>query len=446
MRVMLFPVGLSALYPTVAATGILDPAVWWGAVMIALQAGIVLFVRVKMVRFIVLWYLLSLLPVLQIVPMMAVPSAAADRYAYVPSLPFALAPAVILWQVRAALVKRGSVAVPAALVAAAVVYAGVLGVATWSRNRVWRSSETLWRDVLAKNPNERFALVNLGQVYLDAGNLTGARELFNAAVRVDPGFIIAYANLGLSYEKSGNLTEARVFYETALGHGSSLTKRSTFEQRGRAAFGLAGICFQERKFNSARHLASEAMLLFPEFNGPRGLYVRADAAIKTSKALADALIATGDVLADADFAKARDVYLRASDEALEYPAPLVRLARLCQSYGLHRDAVDAFARASELGQTGADFEYEYGVAALQSGDYEVASERLATAVAIDPGMEKARVKWAVARAYLGQPAQALEMLAGVLAADPGNADARENFDAIKAFIEKKIGELPDAAK
>ena len=445
MRKMFFPEGLSAVYPTVAARGPFDPAVWWGAAMILAQLAMVVFIRVRMVRFIVLWYLLGLVPVLQIVPM-PVPSISADRYAYVSSVPFALAAAVILWQVRRRLLERGAVAVASILVAAGVVYAGVLGAATWSRNRVWRSSETLWRDVIEKDPSSRFGLVNLGQYYLEAGYNVRSRDFFVGAVQSDPGFIMAYSNLALSYEKTGDLTEAKAYYQMALTRPSSLTERGTLDTRARAAYGLARIYFQERRYLTARRYAEDAMTLSPELAGPARFYAMVDGAIKESKALADEFIRTGDALAEAAPDKAINLYTKAADAALEYDEPVIRRANLYRRLGEHQSAFDDFALAAALGAHGAQFDYEYGVAALHLARYDAAAERLSMALAEEPSMEDASVKLAIAKAYLGEPAQALLILRDVLEKDPGNEEAKKNFDAIKSLVEQSPKGAGDAAK
>ena len=445
MRLMLFPVGLSAAYSIGAASGFFEPAVWWGLAMILGQLAMVFFVRVKMVRFLVLWYLFSLAPVLQILPM-AVPAFAADRYAYIPSVPFAIAPAIILWQARRALLERRATAVASVLIAAGVVYAGVLGVATSSRNRVWRSSETLWRDVLAKDGANRFALVNLGEFYSERGDIKQARHLFVRAAKIDPGFLLSYFNLGLTYEKSGDLSEAARYYARGLETPSSLTARATAETRARAAYGLARIRFAERRYLSSRRYADTAVALDGDLEGPAACYVAADKAIKECRALADGLVQTGDALAGSDPEKAAGLYAKAAEEALEYGVPGTRLARLYLKLGRYQEALDRFAAASEIVEPRADFEYDYGLAALHLSRYDVAAEHLSKAIVIEPTLEKAKVKLAVARAYLGEPAQALLMLQDILARDPANAEARANYEAIRVFLVRAVEKSSDASK
>ena len=399
----------------------------------------VLFVRARLAKLIVLWYLFALVPVMQIIPT-PVPSLAADRYAYVPSVAFAIAPAVILWHVRTALVSRGTVAIAAVLVAAGVLYAGALGAAAWSRNRVWRSSETLWSDVLAKNPASPMALLNLGQVCLERGDYARSKELFREAARVAPGFLNADLNLGIASERSGDLVAAKVYYQLAMSRPSALTPHVTLEVRAQAAYGLSWVFYRERRYVAARNLAEQALALFPELSGPATMARRADKAVGDFRVLADSLIAAGDAAAESSPARAARLYSKAADAFLEYPEPVVRLARLYAACGQWPEAYEQYVLAEERGAQGWQFDYDYGVAALKTDRCAVAAECLSRSLAAAPesGRHRVMVKLAIARAYLGEPAQALVILKEVLDADPADADARANFDAIKAFVDSAL--------
>jgi len=446
MRLLLFPVHMCAIYPLQAATGMTDPALWWGALMIAAQLAVVAFVPARPAKFIVLWYILALLPVLEFVPTAAVPSLAADRYVYVASVPFALAPALITWRVRGALTARGAVPVASALLAAAMLYAGVLGAATWSRNRVWRSSTALWRDVLATNPTSSIALVNLGQVYMDSGDLLEARKLFREAVRTNPGFLIAQNDIAETYEKTGDLVQAKAIYSQALVQPSTVTAYYTSVQCARAALGLARIYYGEGRYLTARRYAETANKLCPALEGVAGMRLKTDKAIADSRAVADDLLRMGDEAAKSDAEKAVRCYTHAAEAAIEYAAPHVSLARLYARYNRWDSALEQYSIAARLGASDAAFQYDFGVAALKNGDYTGGAECLSRALQTDPSMEKAKVKLAIARAYLGEPATALLLLKEVLDKDPSNSEARDNFNAIKAAVEKNVRKMTNAAK
>lgn len=451
MRKLMFPTNLSVIYARPVARGFGDFGVWWGAALLAGQLAVAVFVRARMAKFIVLWYLLALLPVMQLIPM-PVPALAADRYAYIPSVAFALAPALIAWNVRKALLRRSWTAVSTVLVGACVLYAGTLGVATWSRNRVWRSSETLWRDCLAKNPTSRTALLNLGVVYLEKDDLGAARELFEEVVRIEPGFILGYYQLGGIFERTGAPFLAKSVYSRVLSGESSHPERLTRRYRGLAANRLGHMALEEGRYQSALDHARQAMLhlvspsragrmmqaaamgedaLGPEIadsdvmKDSLVLSYRASQMMREARELADMLIVAGDAAAaDGDALQAERHYRHAADSAEDYPRPRLKLARLYSEYARWTPAYEEFTAAFLCGAQGAQFEHDYGLAAIGTGRYEAAVKRLERALELNPAMVQAEVKLAYARAHLGETDKALAAVERVLERDPENENAR----------------------
>jgi len=451
MRKLMFPVNLCVIYAVPPALGFGDPGVWWGAALLLGQIAVAVFVRVRTARFIVLWYLIALLPVIQIIPV-PVSALAADRYAYIASVPFALAPALIAWNVRTALIRRGALALSTVLVAACLLYAGALGAATWSRNRVWRSSEALWRDCLAKNPSSRTALVNLAAVHLERGDLSAARALYEDAIRIDPGFILAHYHLGEIFEKTGAPYLARALYSRALAAESSLAERQTRRYKGLSAVRLADMALEEGKYESALTHArrameflvsparAEAMLKAASLgrdalgeDTPDGdvikkaliLTYRALESLNEARRLADLLIKAGDAAAGEGDPQTAERHYRSAAEALEdYAEPHLRLARLFNDYGRWKPAYDEFTAAFIRGAAGARFEHDYGLAAIGLGRYREAAERLSRAVKLEPSLTEAKVKLAYARAHLGEFDAALALVEEVMADEPDNENAR----------------------
>ena len=468
MRKLMFPVNLSVIYARPIARGFGDFGVWCGAALLVGQLAVAVLVRARMAKFIVLWYLLALLPVMQLIPV-PVPALAADRYAYIPSVAFALAPALIAWNVRKALLRRGLTAVSTVFVAACVLYAGTLGAATWSRNRVWRSSETLWSDCLAKNPASRLALLNLGAVYLEKDDLVAARSLFEEAVRIEPGFILAYYQLGRIFERTGAPFLAKSVYGRALSAESSHLERVTRRYRGLASNRLGHMALDEGRYQSALDHAREAMqhlvsparaarmmqaatigenALGPEMadsdvmKDSLVLSYRASQMMRDARELADMLITAGDAAAaDGDVLQAERHYRHAADSAEDYAVPRLKLGRLYSEYARWGPAYEEFTAASMRGVRGAQFEHDYGLAAIGTERYEAAVKRLERALELAPDMVEAEVKLAYARAYLGETDKALETIDRVLEQDPENENARR----VKAIITDMVSGGSDSS-
>ncbi len=98
----------------------------------------------------------------------------------------------------------------------------VLGGLTWRQTTVYRNSETLWRDVLAKNPGSWIAHDNLGAELLAAGRVENAMEQFRESVRLHPDGVVAHNDLSAALRQSGRLDEAEAESEKALEIGPKL--------------------------------------------------------------------------------------------------------------------------------------------------------------------------------------------------------------------------------
>jgi tetratricopeptide (TPR) repeat protein len=109
--------------------------------------------------------------------------------------------------VAAAIIGRASIGVPIVL---------LLGIITWNYSRAFADSETLWRDVIAKNPDSLIAHSNLANEYLKQGKLNEAESEWAAAFRLDPHFTDARIGLGLVAEARGDQFMAEQDYRNAI--------------------------------------------------------------------------------------------------------------------------------------------------------------------------------------------------------------------------------------
>ena len=113
-----------------------------------------------------------------------------------------------------AAVRRLTPAIGAVLLAA-------LGVLTWRQAGMYRDSETLYRQTLARNPACWMAHNNLGNLLAaNPERLPEAMAEYNAALRAKPDFAEAHFNLGNAFAKMpGRLPEAVAQYEAGLRSG-----------------------------------------------------------------------------------------------------------------------------------------------------------------------------------------------------------------------------------
>src|SRR5208282_232427 len=80
--------------------------------------------------------------------------------------------------------------------AAGVAVFVLLSLATWQRNPIFASEESLWRDNIARNPEAWMAHGNLGVVLAGQGKLDEAIWQYRRALELKPDYVDAYNNLG----------------------------------------------------------------------------------------------------------------------------------------------------------------------------------------------------------------------------------------------------------
>ncbi|MGD1021074.1 MAG: tetratricopeptide repeat protein, partial [Verrucomicrobiia bacterium] len=130
-----------------------------------------------------------------------------DHWVYLPSLGLiALAVAAVGRVLRQ----------PSAQFLAGAVAITVLGVLSWQHGKVFHDEETLWRDVITRNPGCAIAHVNLATVLIGRGNYAEALEQCEEALRIEPDNAPAHDNWGSILLQTGKPQEAIEQYERAV--------------------------------------------------------------------------------------------------------------------------------------------------------------------------------------------------------------------------------------
>ncbi|MBI4829681.1 MAG: tetratricopeptide repeat protein [Nitrospinae bacterium] len=101
------------------------------------------------------------------------------------------------------------------IAASLAVYAVAMAAAAHERVEVWRTGETLWRDVVAKAPGKARGYNNLGAYYLHAGRNHEAERLLLGAVAIEPRNYYYVSHLALLYLKTGNEDRALAIAQRA---------------------------------------------------------------------------------------------------------------------------------------------------------------------------------------------------------------------------------------
>jgi len=199
------PIGLSPLY---GLQPDLDPAAPVYLLCVALVVSITaaaLALRARWPWVLAAWaaYVVMLLPVLGIFH--NGPQIAADRYTYLPCLPFSL----LAGQGVVLLVRRAWLIPVPALALCLLSFLTVLQIG------VWRDAESLWTRALAVSPSA-IAHGSLGVVLDERGRYEEAIVHFGEALRINPRLAYAQNNWGIVLARQGRWTEAVQHYEEAL--------------------------------------------------------------------------------------------------------------------------------------------------------------------------------------------------------------------------------------
>src|SRR5580658_8389390 len=212
---LLWPTNLTFFYPHWK----IDPGVWWQWMFPAgvLAFGIGLVFAARRYRGPLASFLIfcgTLFPVLgflNIYPFRF--SYVADHFQYLASLGIIVPVTSMLLPAIERISSRRAVTI-----ACCFVLILFLGVLTWRQCRMYRDSETLYRESLARNPGSWLAHYNLGVLFAEMpGRLPDAIAEYQAALRIKPDYAEAHVNLGNSLTRvPGRLPDAIVEYQAAL--------------------------------------------------------------------------------------------------------------------------------------------------------------------------------------------------------------------------------------
>lgn len=210
IKLIFFPVSLSADYNLV-------PAIESGALIaISFVAVVFFFLAVfkiakrlesQEIRFGGLFFIISLIPVLNIIPIY---NPVAERYLYLPAAGFAIALGGCLN--KAEVFKRSSY--PGYILAILVLlcYLPV----TQKRIHIWRDDYSLWTDAVRKVPGNPRAHYKLGLAYYKMGRIEEAKNEYLQAVRLGRDYWEAHNNLGVVYRDQGKISDALTEFMTAI--------------------------------------------------------------------------------------------------------------------------------------------------------------------------------------------------------------------------------------
>ena len=191
------PFGQTIDYDLSVTRSFADPAAILGLVGLAVITGTAIVYRKEYPLASYGWivFLILLAPTSSFLPIRDV---IAERRVYVPSLALLLIVVDFLRRIR------WTHSTQALLLAVVLVF----GYLSSERNSVWASSESLWRDAVAKAPNKSRPHFQLGRVFYEGGHFDAAAAEYEAAARTGGLDYTLLLNWGITLDDAGKPKEA----------------------------------------------------------------------------------------------------------------------------------------------------------------------------------------------------------------------------------------------
>jgi predicted O-linked N-acetylglucosamine transferase (SPINDLY family) len=259
---------------------------------------------------------------------------------------------------------------------------------------------------LDSDPREALLLIERGNVLEDAGDLAGALDLYDDAVRKAPASARGHLNRGNVLMKRGDLAAAMRCYESAVEREPEYTA---------ARYNLGNVLLRMDRFEDALKAYRLALRFDPEF--------------------ADGHVAAGYALERLGrLPEAIESYRRAVAVAPLHPGYHATLAAAYARGGRHAEAARSCRESLSLAPADPSMHALMGNVLMESGDAGEAAASYANAIALDPRFAPAHANLGNACRRLGRLEDALAHYRKALAIDAGLAGARFKLATVLAEL------------
>lgn len=217
---LIWPMQLSAFYPyPLKVEGSLPFPFLLGfiaSMLLVISVGIFVYLEKRVLAFCIAFYLITIFPVIQLIPLGE--AMAADRYMYLSSWSCF----ILLYLIFQHLAQKYSVLTYPFVIMAFVVIL-FWGYRVRERLPAWASGKALWEDVIAQYPDQYFAWNNLGTLYYDKQDYEQAIPVFRKVLEMNPQYKDGHNNLGTIYALRNTLDSAIYHFELAVALDSQYT-------------------------------------------------------------------------------------------------------------------------------------------------------------------------------------------------------------------------------
>ncbi len=275
----------------------------------------------------------------------------------------------------------------------------ILGRLTWQQSHMYSDVETLYRTVIAENPDCWMAHINLGRVLTECGRVDEALAHCQRAVELAPDNAEAHNNLGFFLVGRGQFDQAIAHYQKALE-----IKPDYADPHNNLGIVLAG----RGQFDAAVAHYQKALEINPDY------------------ALAHNNL--GLVLADRErFEEAIAQYQKALESKPDFVEAYYNLGVVLAGRGRLDEAIAHYQKALEIKPDYADAHYNLGVVLARRGDFDAAVAHYHKALQINPDYAPAYNNLGIVLADHGQFDEAIDHFRKAVEIKADYTDARRNL-------------------
>ena len=205
VRLFFLPAGLTADTDWTALAHWYDTRAIAGDVFVILLIVAIARIPRRPIKFGLTWFAIALVPT-SLFPLAEVANEHRVFFAYMGLV-------LALGDVGRTLVRPGRVeARPTFAIAILIAFA----IGTFERNKVWRTEETLWADVVRKSPANGRAWMNYGLTQMVKGQFAAAKSSFEQAATLVPNYSTLEINRGIVEGELGDQASAEMHFRRAL--------------------------------------------------------------------------------------------------------------------------------------------------------------------------------------------------------------------------------------
>lgn len=349
---LVVPIGMSALhrYPIIDKTHYLPWVFYIIPVINILFISLALYSLkyTRIIMFGLLFYFLNILLTLQFVQVGN--AIIAERYTYLSYTGLFI---ILIWIINRAILRKW---LPGRMTPWLVIlYLVILGSVSAQRVQVWKNSETLWNDVIEKDPEGSIGYNGRGNYYSDNGKTAKAIQDFTRSIELNTAYADPYFNRGNCYLDSvpGN---AIGDYSKGLSMKPDYFRGYKYRADAYAALG---------KYDSAIADYSRAIELSPQYYAAYNN--RSNAWAKKG-----------------NFDKVIEDCNKAIELSPKYTEAWFNLGQAFASKGDFKSAINSFDKACLYSQNNYAAIYNRGLANASIGDFASALKDLGLAISIKP--------------------------------------------------------------